>query len=95
MLPLLLCRPIRTALVPRTMPGINGLSEQSSEAVASPADLPDHVIMAMLRRESLLTCAKLSALFHDHIMGVRQLNKLRTELRQVGIGFFFRLLVNL
>ena len=33
-------------LSPMTMPGINGLSEQGSEAVASPADLPVHVIVA-------------------------------------------------
>ena len=41
--------------------------------------------MAMLKRENLLTRAKLNALFYDHITGERQLRKLKTELRQVGI----------
>ena len=82
--PLLLpCRPNPTAPT-RTLPGIDGLSEQGSEAVAGPADLPEHVIVAMLKRENLLTRAKLNALFYDHITGERQLRKLKTELRQVG-----------
>ena len=52
--------------------------------MASSADLPEHVIMAMLGREHLLTRAKLSALLHDQMMGERHLRKLKTELRQVG-----------
>ncbi len=63
---------------------ISGLSEQGSEAVASPADLPEHVIVAMLRRETLLTSAKLDALRYDQTMGERQLRKLDAELHQVG-----------
>ena len=54
--------------------------------MASPAaaDLPEHVIVAMLRRENLLTSAKLSALRHDQSTGERQLRKLSSELHQVG-----------
>ena len=66
------------------MPGINSPSDQGSEAVPSPADLPAHVIVAMLRREKLLMHAKLNALCYDQITGESQLRKLRNELRQVG-----------
>ena len=48
-----------------------------------PADIPYHVIVAMLRRDILLTCAKLNAHSYERIMGERQLRKLNTELRQV------------
>ena len=81
---LLPCRLNPTAPVPRTVPSISGVSEQGSEAVASPADLPEHVIMAMLRRENLLTSAKLNALCYDQSTGERQLRKLDSELHQVG-----------
>ena len=81
---LLSFRPNPTAPTPRTLPGIDGLSEQGSGTVAGPADLPEHVIVAMLKRENLLTRAKLNALFYDHITGERQLRKLKTELRQVS-----------
>ena len=81
---LLPCRPNPTAPTPRTLPGIDGASEQGSETGTGPADLPEHVIVAMLKRENLLTRAKLNALFYDHITGERQLRKLKTELRQVG-----------
>ena len=64
---------------------IDGPSEQSSEAVASPAALPEHVIMAMLRRENLLTHAELNVLCYDKIMGERNLRRLKAELRQVGV----------
>ena len=67
------------------MPGINDPSEQGSEAAASPADLPEQVTVAMLRRENLLTSAKLDdALFYDQSTGERQFRKLTTELHQVG-----------
>ena len=52
--------------------------------MAGPADLPEHVILAMLRRENLLTHAKLDALCYDQVTGECQLRKLRNELRQVG-----------
>ena len=52
--------------------------------MARPAGLPEHVILAMLRREDLLTRAKLHAISYDHIMGQLQWTKLRTEMRQVG-----------
>ena len=46
-------------------------------------ELPDHVIIALLRREHLLTKAKLNALCFEHIMGERRLRSLKTQLRQV------------
>ena len=48
------------------------------------ADLPDSVIIARLRREVLLTRAKLHGLMYDHIMSERRLRSLKTQLRQVG-----------
>ena len=47
------------------------------------ADLPDGVIIAMLKREVLLTRAKLHGLMYDHIMSERKLRSLKTQLRQV------------
>lgn len=47
-------------------------------------ELPDHVIIALLKREHLLTKAKLNALCFEHIMGERRLRSLKTQLRQVG-----------
>lgn len=45
--------------------------------------------MAMLRREVLLTRAKLHGLCYDQIMGERKLRSLKTQLRQVhALGFF-------
>ena len=46
-------------------------------------DLPDAVIIAMLKREVLLTRAKLHGLMYDHIMSERKLRSLKTQLRQV------------
>ncbi len=43
--------------------------------------------MSMLRREVLLTRAKLHGLCYDQIMGERRLRSLKTQLRQVGSGF--------
>ena len=78
------CRPNPTAAGPLSLSSIARLKQLSSEAVASPADLPEHVIVAMLRRENLLTRAKLNALRYDHNTGERQWIKLRTVMRQVG-----------
>ena len=64
------------------MPGINGLSEQNTEAMASPADLPEHIIMP--RREKLLATAQVTVLIYDHETGEHQLERINTELRQVG-----------
>ena len=47
-------------------------------------DLPDGVIVAMLKREVLLTRAKLHGLMYDHIMSERRLRSLKTQLRQVS-----------
>ena len=47
-------------------------------------ELPNSVIVAMLRREVLLTRAKLHALCYEHIMAERKLRSLKAQLRQVG-----------
>jgi len=52
-------------------------------------ELPDEVIMAMLRREVMLTRAKLHGLCYDQIMGDRRLRSLKTKLRQVRAGSLF------
>ena len=75
------CRPGPTAPAPRSTPGSIGPSDQGSEAVASPADLPEHVILAMLRREDLLVDVMVNVLYYDEAEGLRKLNN---ELRQVG-----------
>ncbi|DBA96032.1 TPA: hypothetical protein ACH3X1_001533 [Trebouxia sp. C0004] len=46
------------------------------------AELPDHAIIALLKREHLLTRAKLNALYFEHITGERRLRSLKTQLRQ-------------
>ena len=51
--------------------------------MTGPADLPEHVIVAMLRRENLLTSAELNALCYDHITEERRLRKLSSRLHQV------------
>lgn len=60
----------------RPLPGAEGYVE--------PAELPDHVIIAMLQREVLLTEAKLHALDYELVMAERKLRQLRSQLRQVG-----------
>ena len=51
-------------------------------------DLPDAVIIVMLKREVLLTRAKLHGLMYDHIMSERKLRSLKTQLRQVRALIF-------
>ena len=46
-------------------------------------DAADQAIVAQLKREHLLTRAKLNALYFDHTMGERRLRSLKTQLRQV------------
>lgn len=48
--------------------------------------LPDAVVMAMLKRELLLTRAKLHALTYEHIMGERKMRQFKSQLKQVGDG---------
>jgi hypothetical protein len=43
---------------------------------------PDEVMLSMLRREALLTRAKLHALLYEHIMAEKQLRSLKAQLRQ-------------
>lgn len=54
-----------------------------TEASPESTELPDAVIEAMLRRELLLTNAKLHGLGNEHITSERKLRSLRTQLRQV------------
>ena len=44
--------------------------------------LPDHVVQAMLKRELLLTRAKLHALTYEHIMGERKMRTYKSQLKQ-------------
>ena len=44
--------------------------------------LPDAVVMAMLKRELLLTRAKLHALHYEHIMGERKMRTYKSQLKQ-------------
>lgn len=67
------CRPVPVPLT--------SLNPAAAEAM----ELPDSVILALLRREVLLTNAKLHALTHEHILGKRELRTLKYRLRQVGI----------
>lgn len=48
--------------------------------------LPDPVVVAMLRRESLLTKAKLHYLLFEHLQADRQLRSLRAQLKQVRVA---------
>lgn len=54
-----------------------------SDSPPDSIELPDSVIEAMLRRELLLTNAKLHGLGNEHITSERKLRSLRTQLRQV------------
>ena len=54
-------------------------------AAAETMELPDGVILEMLKREVLLTKAKLHALTLEHILEERKLRTLNFQLRQVGI----------
>ena len=44
--------------------------------------LPDAVVMVMLKRELLLTRAKLHALHYEHIMGERKMRTYKSQLKQ-------------
>lgn len=57
---------------------------QEDSFVNESAELPDHAIIALLKREHLLTRAKLNALYFEHITGERRLRSLKTQLRQVS-----------
>ncbi|KAK9841198.1 hypothetical protein WJX74_001758 [Apatococcus lobatus] len=63
---------------PVPMPVSTSLNPAAAEAM----ELPDSVILEMLRREVLLTKAKLHALTHEHILGERKLRTLKSQLRQ-------------
>lgn len=50
------------------------------------APLPDHVVVAMLRREALLTKAKLHHLLFEHLQQDKMVRSLKAQLRQVRHG---------
>ena len=79
-----LCRPDptgRNGLPRHALLAIDGGHEDTF--VNESSELPDHAITALLKREHLLTRAKLNALYFEHIMGERRLRSLKTQLRQV------------
>ena len=51
-----------------------------------PELLPDHVVQSMLKRELLLTRAKLHALTYEHIMGERKMRTYKSQLKQARPG---------
>jgi hypothetical protein len=61
-----------------------GSSSALSTTPASDDNLPDSVIISMLRRETLLTRAKLHVLLFEHLQQDRQLRTWRMQLKQVG-----------
>lgn len=61
----------------------SGSSALSTTSVAED-NLPDSVIISMLRRETLLTRAKLHVLLFEHLQQDRQLRTWRMQLKQVG-----------
>ena len=61
------------------------VSTSLNSAAAEAMELPDSVILEMLKREVLLTKAKLHALTHEHILGERKLRTLKSQLRQVSL----------
>ena len=59
-----------------------GKPQAASAEEAGAQDIPDSVIQAMLRREVLLTEAKLHFLDWELLTNDRKLRQLRTQLRQ-------------
>ena len=50
-----------------------------------PCPLPDSVIVSMLRREALLTKAKLHYLVFEHLQQDKAVRTLKSQLKQVGV----------
>jgi hypothetical protein len=57
--------------------------EELDTMLACHSPIPPHAIVAMLRREVLLTRAKLQFLSYEHLLAERMLRSLKTQLRQV------------
>lgn len=55
-----------------------------SSSSASAQQLPDAVVLKMLKREVLLTSAKLHALTSDLLDGQRSISRLRSQIRHVS-----------
>lgn len=56
--------------------------EEEGERPPPPSELPDWVVVEMLRHELLLVRAKLHGLSFDHKMGEKRLRTLKDQLRQ-------------
>ena len=55
----------------------------SAAAAGAPSPLPDSVIVSMLRREALLTKAKLHYLVFEHLQQDKAVRSLKSQLKQV------------
>jgi hypothetical protein len=62
----------------------SGDAAAAAAAASAAAQLPDAVIIKMLRREALLTSAKLHALMSDHLECQRTLSRLKAQIRHVS-----------
>ena len=74
-------------LQPNTRAGLHGqaLDEDAHEEslVQRALQLPDHVMLALLKREHLRTCAELHILAYDHDVFVHGLKMAHAQLRKV------------
>lgn len=64
--------------------GLPGAPPAPAGSSADAESLPDAVMLSMLRREVLLTRAKLHYLSYQQMMAERTLRSLKAQLRQVG-----------
>lgn len=62
------------------------LTADAASAEDAASSLPDTVIVKMLKRESLLTTAKLHALSFDSLQAKKQLESLKNQIRHVSVG---------
>ena len=79
------CRPDAANRLGIPRHALLALDGQEDSFVNESAELPDHAIIALLKREHLLTRAKLNALYFEHVTGERRLRSLKTQLRQVSL----------
>lgn len=62
------------------------MQDEATAAVedeGAPSQLPDSVIVSMLRREALLTKAKLHYLVFEHLQQDKSVRTLKSQLKQV------------
>ena len=86
------CRPVPTGRNGLPHNALLAIDGQEDGLARESAELPDSVIIALLKREHLLTKAKLNALYYEHITGERKLRSLKTQLRQVSLLWAYPLL---